>query len=468
MNDRLRDLGGRLFGGRPAPQSGTDEQDEAAAPGRRVAMARLAGVGAVALAAGSLAPLGAQEPDPDPSMGGVVDARGFGAVGDGEADDTAAIQAALDAAATRDGVAFLPTGTYRLSASLAVPPHTTLLGEGVRWENPSTRLIVPEPGFSAVVLSHLSCVKGLSILYPNNLDNSAPIEYPPAVELTGINPSVEDVVFGGAWVGVSTPPGAAANTGQALLRNLSGFVHSVGVHLDGPLDIVRIENVHWFVGGDGSKGDWYRDNRVGFEFGRVDGVMMSRCFMIGGRTFVHQLARAEASGAAPAGPAHSLTLMFSQCWVENVPFGFLFDAACGVSISDCQILVNDPAGYGIRLSAGSVYYGAFVNNVQVRCMPGVTTTGLYCSFSEPHPRNHLCVTNLQVVDGAPAVHLGPGAARVSITNSHLMGAGAPAVLIEEGADLIQITGNVIAGEEPIRDESLPDARKIITNNLLES
>ena len=96
MNDRLRDLGGRLFGGRPAPQSGTDEQDEAAAPGRRVAMARLAGVGAVALAAGSLAPLGAQEPDPDPSMGGVVDARGFGAVGDGEADDTVPLSAVMD------------------------------------------------------------------------------------------------------------------------------------------------------------------------------------------------------------------------------------------------------------------------------------------------------------------------------------------------------------------------------------
>ncbi len=145
-------------------------------------MARLAGVGAAALAAGRLAPAAAREPDTQPSMGRTVDAKSFGAVGDGEADDTAAIQAALDAAAPNQRVAFLPTRKYRLSASLIVPPHITLLGDGARWGNPSTQLMVPEPGFSAVVLNHLSCVKGLSILYPNNLDNSAPVEYPPRAD----------------------------------------------------------------------------------------------------------------------------------------------------------------------------------------------------------------------------------------------------------------------------------------------
>lgn len=51
----------------------------------------------------------------------VFDARDFGAVGDGVADDTAAIQAAIAAAdAASGGVVYLPTGTYKLTSSLII------------------------------------------------------------------------------------------------------------------------------------------------------------------------------------------------------------------------------------------------------------------------------------------------------------------------------------------------------------
>lgn len=396
---------------------------------------------------------------------GMFNAKDYGAIGDGLADDTAAIQAALDAAGQVSGVACLPTGKYRITAALNVPAHTTLLGEGDRWENTSVRLIVEQPGYSAVVLNHVSSVKGLTISYPNNQDNSAPVAYPPAILLAGINPSAENIVFDAAWIGVSTGE-FATNTGQALFRNLTGFVHSVGIHLDGIADIVRIENVHWFVGGDDSKGNWYRDNRVGFEFGRVDGVIMDKCFMIGGKTFVHQLP-VSVLPDNPEAPAHSLPLMFTQCWVENVQFGFIFEGRCGFTISDSQILINNNEGCGIKVDCPSVYYGAFINDVQIRPMPYVVNPGIYVSFSEPHPRNQVSISNCQVVGGAPSIHLGPGAARVLVTNSHLSGAGQPAVLIDEGADLFQIRGNIIAAEEPIRDLSSAEARKIFADNLVE-
>ncbi len=47
----------------------------------------------------------------------------FGAHGDGAADDTAAIQAAIDKAAagrTREGIVFIPSGRYRLTRTLDV------------------------------------------------------------------------------------------------------------------------------------------------------------------------------------------------------------------------------------------------------------------------------------------------------------------------------------------------------------
>lgn len=58
--------------------------------------------------------------------------RVYGAVGDGIADDTQAIQSALDAA--RDaggGVVYLASGTYKISSALVLYNNITLLGDGV-------------------------------------------------------------------------------------------------------------------------------------------------------------------------------------------------------------------------------------------------------------------------------------------------------------------------------------------------
>ncbi|MBZ6175606.1 hypothetical protein KVH24_23065 [Streptomyces olivaceus] len=51
----------------------------------------------------------------------------FGAQGDNVTDDTAAIQAALDAC-PMGGIVYLPAGAYRTSAPLTIPPAVTLMG----------------------------------------------------------------------------------------------------------------------------------------------------------------------------------------------------------------------------------------------------------------------------------------------------------------------------------------------------
>ncbi|WP_200952299.1 glycosyl hydrolase family 28-related protein [Caulobacter sp. Root655] len=55
-------------------------------------------------------------------------------VGDGRADDTVAIQSAIDAARdkTGHGVVFLPSGRYRLSRSILVPPGVRIFGVGAK------------------------------------------------------------------------------------------------------------------------------------------------------------------------------------------------------------------------------------------------------------------------------------------------------------------------------------------------
>ncbi len=68
-------------------------------------------------------------------------------VGDGEADDTDAIQKAIDAARdkTGHGLVFLPSGRYRLSRSILVPPGVRIFGVGKT--RPTFVLGANTPGF---------------------------------------------------------------------------------------------------------------------------------------------------------------------------------------------------------------------------------------------------------------------------------------------------------------------------------
>lgn len=50
-----------------------------------------------------------------------VNVKDYGAVGDRETDDTAAIQRAIDAAARLGGVVVFPSGAYRITRTLVLP-----------------------------------------------------------------------------------------------------------------------------------------------------------------------------------------------------------------------------------------------------------------------------------------------------------------------------------------------------------
>ncbi len=393
-----------------------------------------------------------------------VSAAAFGAKGDGVTDDTAAIQKALDSL-TGGGIVNLPAGRYLLSAALSIPGGVTLLGEGARWENTATGLVVPKNGFSAVKLSNGSSVKAMAISYPNNQDVEKPEAYPPAILLEGINPSVESIVFDCAWIGVSTPPGGG-NAGQGMFRDLTGFVHHCGIHLSGCRDVNRIVDVHWFVGGRGDHGkSYYRQNRVGFEFGDVDGTIMERCFIIGGKTFFHQLALKDTPDGKGA-PAHSLGFFIDQSWIEDVQNGFIFEGATGFSVSSANILVRK-GGVGISVRPNSLFYNATISAVQVRSF-GEPIVGFEYDTKNPHIRNRLSIADCQVVDGSPALHLGPGAIRANIHDNHFQAVpDKPAIQIDNGADLLVITNNILSAKQPIKDESGKNARKNISGNVVE-
>src|ERR1700692_3608816 len=71
----------------------------------------------------------------------------FGTRGDGVADDTAALQKAIDTVAdtTRQGIVFIPQGHYRLTRTLYVWPGVRLIGYGT--QRPEFVLAANIPGF---------------------------------------------------------------------------------------------------------------------------------------------------------------------------------------------------------------------------------------------------------------------------------------------------------------------------------
>lgn len=77
---------------------------------------------------------GSNEPVPTPGVTHVFNVKdgAFGAKGDGVADDTKAIQKAIDAATglAGGGIVFLPAGTYELTETLVLKSHVELQGQG--------------------------------------------------------------------------------------------------------------------------------------------------------------------------------------------------------------------------------------------------------------------------------------------------------------------------------------------------
>lgn len=55
-----------------------------------------------------------------------------GAAGNGVADDTAEIQAAIDSMPAGGGILYLPAGTYNISSQLTVYPNISIVGDGIR------------------------------------------------------------------------------------------------------------------------------------------------------------------------------------------------------------------------------------------------------------------------------------------------------------------------------------------------
>ena len=228
-----------------------------------------------------------------------INASDYGAKGNGQTDDTGALQTALDAAEKKGALCFLPAGHYRIDGSLVVPPGVTLAGAsgGVPHSRTPIGTVLLAYGGRGnaedeplITLKYNATVRNLVIHYPEQtFPDIAP--YPWTIRGDGMLCQVIDVVL--------TNPYQALDFGTHscelhTVRNVFGQPLKTGVFIDQCYDIGRLENVHfnpnfWTLmtlapGFPKNQAQelfrWLSQNLVGFKIGRTDWQYITNCFVI--------------------------------------------------------------------------------------------------------------------------------------------------------------------------------------------
>jgi hypothetical protein len=288
---------------------------------------------------------------------GKVNVVDFGAKANGKADDTAAIQRALDAAGKdRGGVVEMPKGLYRVDDHLTIPPGVCLSGE---WQAPhhantehgtvilATGYAGKEDSPALINLQQSSAVKGITVFYPDQ-DPAAVKAYPWAIQGKGMHGSVIDVTLVNPYKGIDF--GTHPNE-LHYIRNVFGCPLKLGIYVNQTTDIGRIENVHFNphawgrctfndkVTGEGWKTlcAYLEQNLVGFQIGKTDWEYMSGCFVIFAKVGLHFV-------KTPSGEPN---VVLTQCGSDIGPIGVRVDACqshAGLAFTNCQFMATVKIG----------------------------------------------------------------------------------------------------------------------------
>lgn len=226
--------------------------------------------------------------------------KDFGASGNGTSDETAAFQRALDSMhRTGGGTVCAPPGRYLFRDVLNIPEGVTLRGSfscvpshtGMRDRgepkpgDDGTVLLVTagrgkEDGQPFVTLNTNSSLTGLTIYYPEQVTDAAPIAYPWTIAMRGKNPAAFDLELLNPYQGID-----ASHNERHSVRNISGQPLRCGILIDAIYDIGRVENVHFnpWWSGHGRVYQWQLENGEAFILGRADWEYVLNTFCYGYR-----------------------------------------------------------------------------------------------------------------------------------------------------------------------------------------
>jgi hypothetical protein len=216
-----------------------------------------------------------------------VSVKDFGAVGNGVADDRAAIQAAID---TQKRV-YLPEGTYRVGSAVGCyyqgqilygdgRNKTIILADNINYSFnlADTAVLVFTPGEPGPSLRDI----GIKFVQPVTSNRASLINYPPAIYAQNVPRfQILNCRITQGMTGIDM----RLNSGGAIINGLEMSCYNYGVRIDGSLDTVRIINLQYWpfdISGTANESIFFDSTNRGVVSGRCDDLKINGCLFING------------------------------------------------------------------------------------------------------------------------------------------------------------------------------------------
>ena len=305
---------------------------------------------------------------------GTINAKWFGAKGDSTTDDTASIQAAVNAVPSTGGSVYVPTGVYKLTTHITMSnPSVTVYGDG--WNSNPTSGAVPSGGtvFNVTFLPAVATeVFYITAPHCKLLDFEVFCNYHAAP--------------GAGWAPTTTP--AAVHTYRApyasvggwdaeirlMIRGLStgvfcesdrceidliGQTFGPMLRVDGCFDTMRVKRIHtWvFYSGDTNVLAWQRTNADLVLLGRCDNPEFINVFSFAYKSGITFTSSSRAEGAG------TQSMKVANLDVDDGMYGIFVNTNGPIS---CQIgnftcYNNSSAGSNTSPSYG-IYVAAYTSS----------------------------------------------------------------------------------------------------------
>lgn len=188
-----------------------------------------------------------------------ISVQDFGAVGNGIADDTVAINAALTYGTINGAIVYLPEGQYKITSTIIVD-RCTLVGTGVYKRDDLARgsfFLITDTVNHAVSLRTGGEIIGCNFYYPNQVLTTSPIVYPATVKGyttgQGLNYAlIEGCTFVNSYVAIDLN-GDQASSRNVLARIRGNNICAISIGINHPyttLECHFLDNFmsyfHWY------------------------------------------------------------------------------------------------------------------------------------------------------------------------------------------------------------------------------
>jgi len=402
----------------------------------------------------------------------VINVLDFGAVGDGNTDNTNAFNQALQKAGqTPTGApVYAPPGQYRFNGHLTFPKGVSLLGSyqtvpshgsfnGAAPKDGTVLLPYENKGNpngpAFIALAEDCTLKGVVIYYPEQLWNSTspPLQYPYSISMSGNNPSVEDVELLNSFNGIS-----AVQAHRHYLARIQGQPINLGIFVDQTYDIGRIEDVHWnpYWSSGVQVTTWSALYGRAFVIARTDWEYVLNTFAFGYAIGYHFI---KSSDGACNGNflGIGMDLAFNASvqvdgaqgmgiLITNGEFtAFTETGRCPTCTASPTQIVMTAQNTGPLRIVNSAFWGP-TDHIAV-----ISGTGLAafssCEFAEWDGHNK----------GYPAIQVNSGSS-VSVQGSQFQ-ENKPKINLASGVKKAVIIGNILAGSEGITDGGAANLQK---------